>query len=173
MAVVFLVHRALLAVSIVSLLLCSCRIGEQEDPASVESKVIYFPNSTDTMEIAFFLNGKEHGRWAKYYAPHKIKEERFFENGMKVDTLRIWWENGTLQAVYPFMNGEYQGECIEWNEKGSIIKRMHYNNGHEEGLQQQWYDNGSIRSNYVIIQGRRYGLLGTKNCVNVSSKLAN
>jgi antitoxin component YwqK of YwqJK toxin-antitoxin module len=173
MAAVFLARQVLLAVSITGFLLCSCRIHDQKEPPHLESKVIYFPGTNDTMEITSFNHGKEHGRWVKYYTSHKIREERFFENGIKVDTLRVWWENGNLQASYPFMNGEYNGECVEWNESGVKIRKMHYKNGYEEGLQQQWYDNGSIRSNYIVINGRRFGLLGTKNCVNVSKSLEN
>ena len=78
------------------------------------------------------------------------------------------WE---LQSSFLFKDDEYEGECSEWNEKGILIRRMHYARGHESGAQQQWYDDGSIRSNYVIIKGRRFGLLGTKNCVNVSDSL--
>ena len=48
---------------------------------------------------------------------------------------------------------------------------MNYVKGHEEGSQKMYYDNGKIRSNYTIIAGRRYGLLGTKNCVNVADSV--
>jgi len=85
--------------------------------------------------------------------------------------MRTWWEDGQLQSSFLFKDDEYEGECSEWNDKGILIRRMHYARGHESGAQQQWYDDGSIRSNYVIIKGRRFGLLGTKNCVNVSDSL--
>ena len=44
---------------------------------------------------------------------------------------------------------------------------MNYYNGKEQGSQKVWYNNGKIKSNYVVKDGRRYGLLGTKNCTNV------
>jgi antitoxin component YwqK of YwqJK toxin-antitoxin module len=47
----------------------------------------------------------------------------------------------------------------------------HFKDGQEEGSQKLWYDNGKIRANYVIIKGKRYGLLGTKNCKNVSDSI--
>ena len=55
--------------------------------------------------------------------------------------------------------------------KNQIIKSLNYTNGQESGHQQLWYDNGEIRSNYIIKNDRRYGLLGTKNCVNVSDSI--
>lgn len=161
------VRLARLLVSICLGMMCC-----HEDDIHIENKLQYFPGTKDTLSFQQFYNGKEHGRWVKYYSPHQLQEERFFDMGRKVDTLKIWWENGQLQALFPFDTDEYQGECTEWNSHGQMIRRMHYQRGHEEGAQQQWYDDGSVRSNYVIHQGRRYGLLGTKNCVNVSDSLA-
>jgi hypothetical protein len=40
-------------------------------------------------------------------------------------------------------------------------------------MQTWWYDNGKVKSNYRIIEGRRFGLLGTKNCINVSDSIFN
>ena len=36
-----------------------------------------------------------------------------------------------------------------------------------------FYNNGKVRSNYLVINGKRYGLLGTKNCVNVKDSIFN
>lgn len=167
MEMVSTAQRARLLVSLILLFSCT----ENQNVPTPKTTITYFPNSTDTMMVTQFLDGKEHGRWIKFYAPGQKMEERYFDKGRKVDTLRIWWENGVLQAEIPFKDDEYEGESVEWNKEGCMIRRMHYVKGHEEGAQQQWYDDGSVRSNYVIRNGRRYGLLGTKNCVNVSDSL--
>ena len=134
-------------------------------------RVEFYPGTSDTAAVSYYSNGKEHGRWVRYHPNGKLMEERFFDHGKKTRIMKGWWANGQLQSLYHFYNDEYEGECSDWNEMGVLIRRMHYNRGHEEGLQQQWYDDGSVRSNYVIVKGRRYGLLGTKNCVNVSDSL--
>lgn len=51
------------------------------------------------------------------------------------------------------------------------MKEMNYKKGFEEGSQKMFYDNGKVKVNYIMINGRRYGLLGTKNCVNVSDSV--
>ena len=66
---------------------------------------------------------------------------------------------------------EYYGEMKEWTIDGKLFHLAHYVNGQEEGIQKMWYENGKIRANYVIIKGKRYGLLGTKNCRNVSDSI--
>jgi antitoxin component YwqK of YwqJK toxin-antitoxin module len=130
-----------------------------------------FPGTNDTAVISNFSNGKEHGNWKKFFATHLLKEQREFDNGKKTGNYIAYWENGKQQLHYSFLNDEYEGSCREWNRDGNLIKEMNYKTGHEEGPQKMFYDNGKVRSNYMIINGRRYGLLGTKNCVNVSDSI--
>lgn len=129
-------------------------------------------NSSDTAFISHYLNGLEEGEWRKFYTGHKLSEQRFYHQGKKVGELKSWWENGQRQMLYRFDQDEYEGTCCEWNPQGVLVRELHYHRGHEEGSQRQWYDNGTVRSNYMIKNGRRYGLLGTKNCVNVADSIA-
>jgi antitoxin component YwqK of YwqJK toxin-antitoxin module len=146
-------------------------IGCESESSHKDRSVEFYPNSNDTASVIFHLNGLEHGEWRKYYPGGQLMGKRYFNKGVKVGVMKNWWENGQLQSEYHFNNGEYDGTCREWNAEGLLIREMNYENGYEQGSQKQWYDNGSYRSNYVIRDGRRYGLLGTKNCVNVSDSL--
>ncbi|HEX7365477.1 MAG TPA: hypothetical protein VF273_00190 [Pelobium sp.] len=130
-----------------------------------------YPNSTDTAEIKSYLNGKEDGTWTKYFVNGKLKEQRFFKNGLKEGEYLAWWPNGKKQLQFHFVNDEYEGTCSQWNQYGRLIQKMNYRKGYEEGRQQMFYDNGKVRSNYVIKNGRRFGLLGTKNCINASDSV--
>ncbi|MGF1923010.1 MAG: toxin-antitoxin system YwqK family antitoxin [Bacteroidia bacterium] len=130
-----------------------------------------FPRTADTSEVSGYLDGREHGQWKKFYRSTKIKEIRYFKNGQKIGFYQAWWENGNQQLEYKFVADEYEGECREWNEEGQLSRIMNYRKGQEEGKQQWWYDGGKIKANYVIKNGRRYGLLGTKNCINVSDSV--
>ena len=130
-----------------------------------------YPTTADTATISSYLNGKEDGEWKKFYRGGRLNEQREFKSGKKTGKLLSWWPNGNKQFHYLFMNDEYEGTCREWNEEGKLTKEMNYSKGHEEGLQRWWYDNGKIKANYIIKEGRRYGLLGTKNCINVSDSI--
>jgi antitoxin component YwqK of YwqJK toxin-antitoxin module len=130
-----------------------------------------YPGSADTAEIKGYKEGLEHGVWKKFYEHGLLKEKREFTNGKKTGEYFTWWENGKEQMHYIIKNDEYDGTCREWNRAGLLVKEMNYKKGHEEGAQRWWYDNGKIKANYVITDGRRYGLLGTKNCINVSDSI--
>ncbi len=129
------------------------------------------PTSTDTADLMSYQNGKEHDEWIKYHSSGRIKEKRFFDQGQKVGEYLAWWNNGNKQLHYFFVADEYEGTCKEWNLEGKLVKVMNYKKGHEEGHQQWWYDNGKVKANYIIKDARRYGLLGTKNCINVSDSI--
>jgi hypothetical protein len=127
----------------------------------------------DTLKIESYLKGNSHGKWIQYFPGHVLKEFRTFERGKKTGAFVQYFPTGKKQQAYYFQNDEYQGLASEWNERGVLIREMHYVAGHEEGSQKLFYDNGQIRANYVMKDGRRFGLLGTKNCVNVSARLLN
>ncbi|MCB0431439.1 MAG: toxin-antitoxin system YwqK family antitoxin [Flavobacteriales bacterium] len=130
-----------------------------------------YKGANDTLEVQQYLHGKEHGAWKKFFPDNHLQEIRYFSHGKKEGMYETWWSNGQKRLSYQFENDEYEGACREWNERGLLIKDMHYEKGHEAGLQRVWYDNGKIKSNYQLINGRRYGLLGTKNCTNVGDSI--
>lgn len=129
-------------------------------------------NQKDTAFVKSYLNGIEEGTHKSWYPNKQLAEKRFYHNGKKEGTHYAWWENGIKQTEYQVSNDEYTGVFKEWNRNGLLVKIFHYKNGQEEGSQKLFYDNGSIRSNYIIIKGRRFGLLGTKNCKNVKDSLS-
>jgi antitoxin component YwqK of YwqJK toxin-antitoxin module len=94
-----------------------------------------------------------------------------YRNGAKNGKQVSFWENGNKRFEFIAVNDAYEGELKEWSENGQLIHLAHYRNGQEEGEQKLWYDNGKIKANYVINNGRRYGLLGTKNCKNASESI--
>jgi antitoxin component YwqK of YwqJK toxin-antitoxin module len=125
----------------------------------------------DTISLEGFINGQLSGICRKWYPNKQLMEERFYSNGKKNGKQLAYWENGNKRFEFIAKNDAYEGELSEWTFDGKLIHLAHFKNGQEEGSQKLWYDNGKIRANYVIIKGKRYGLLGTKNCKNVSDSI--
>lgn len=107
----------------------------------------------------------------KYFPSGKIREIRHLKNGVRQGLQTAYWENSRKRFEYIAVNDAYEGELKEWTENGQLFHLAHYKKGQEEGIQKMWHANGKIRSNFIIIKGRRYGLLGTKNCKNLNEKL--
>ena len=127
--------------------------------------------SKDTILVATYLNGKTEGISKKYYSKNHLMEIRDYSNGEKNGSQIAYWENGKKRFEYTAKKDIYEGEMKEWNTDGSLYHLAHFKNGQEDGEQKFWYDNGKIKANYVILNGKRYGLLGTKNCKNVSDSI--
>ncbi len=129
------------------------------------------PTSNDTISKIAYIDGLMNGICKIWYGKNHLMEEREFKNGAKHGHQVAYWENGKKKFEFTAVNDAYEGELREWNVKGDLIHLATFKNGQEEGPQKMWYDNGKIRANYVMRKGKRYGLLGTKNCVNVSDSV--
>lgn len=132
-----------------------------------------YPKSNDTMFVNFYSEGKKDGVWRKLYPSGKLKEIRYYKRGLKEGKYIGFFRNGNKSFEYNFRNGEYDGEYKVWRADKMLLRVSNYKNGYEHGQQKIWYPDGRIKSNYIIKNGRRYGLLGIKNCVNVSDSIIN
>ncbi len=127
--------------------------------------------TNDLIASSGYINGLLSGVSKKWYKGYVLMEERYYLNGAKNGKQIAYWENGKKKFEFVAKNDAYEGELKEWNISGNLIHLATFVNGQEEGTQKMWYDNGKIRANYVMRKGKRYGLLGTKNCVNVSDSI--
>ena len=122
--------------------------------------------SGDTAVLQSYFNGVEEGTQKKWYPNRQLQEERFYINGKKEGTHKGWWPDGKEEFLFSVYSNEYEGAFKEWYSSGLLCKYFHYKNGQEEGSQRLWWDNGTVRANYVIREGKKYGLIGLKTCVN-------
>jgi len=120
----------------------------------------------DTAILQSYFNGVEEGTQKKWYPNKQLQEERFYINGKKEGLHRGWWPDGKDKFSFTAYNDKNEGEFKEWYASGLLQKFFHYTNGQEEGSQRLWWDNGSVRANYVIRDGKKYGLIGLKTCIN-------
>ena len=128
-------------------------------------------NSNDTIFVRNYSEGLKNGIFKKFYVNNLLQEKREYIMGKKDGKHTGYWDNGKLAFDYKLKEDLYDGNQRNWNKDGRMIKSLNYVDGHQEGLQQIWDNNGIIRTNYVIKNNRRYGLLGVKNCINVSDSI--
>ena len=126
-----------------------------------------YPNQ-DSVSSEGYINGQLHGICKKWYPNRQLMEERVYLYGEKNGKQVSYWENGNKRFEFTAKKDAYEGEMREFTFDGKLIHLSHFKDGQEEGVQKLWYENGKIRANYVMINGKRFGLLGTKNCKNES-----
>jgi len=114
-----------------------------------------------------FRRGLKHGLDSAWYPNGQVKYARMYAMGKKAGVHSMWYDNGVLKSLGTYQNDFYQGNLKEWYPDGNLYRDFNYVDGQEAGLQQMWKSDGRIKANYVVRQGRRYGLTGVKNCVNV------
>jgi antitoxin component YwqK of YwqJK toxin-antitoxin module len=137
------------------------------------SGVLFELNSSkkDTVLLEKYEKGLLNGTCKKWFSNNHLMESREYKLGWKNGKQIAFWENGNKRFEFTAKNDAYEGEMKEWSVAGKLFHLANFVNGQEEGIQKMWYENGKIRANYVILNGKRYGLLGTKNCKNVSDSI--
>ena len=120
--------------------------------------------------IAHFANGKREGEHNGYHENGQLAFQRLYRNNKKHGAHLGWWPNGNQKFSYQFRQGLLEGESLEWHENAEPFRQMHYSKGKEDGSQKMWDEDGGIRANYVVKNGRRYGLIGLKNCKSVNDE---
>ena len=129
-----------------------------------------FEGSSTVYSTQTYRNGQKNGVWKKYFPSGRLKEVRKYKMGKKEGDFIGYFSNGAHNFIFQFTDGEYNGTNKIWTINGILIEESNFKNGYEDGAQKRWYNNGKVKSNYIIKNNRRYGLLGTQNCVNVSKK---
>ena len=122
----------------------------------------------DTALLQSYFNGVEEGMQQKWYPNKQLAEKRFYINGKKEGIQQGWWPDGKQKYYFEVYDNDYNGVFKEWYPSGILGKEFHYVKGQEEGSERLWWDNGTVRANYVIRNGKKYGLLGLKTCINPS-----
>lgn len=118
----------------------------------------------DTLAVAPFSRGKEHGTERQWYPNRQLQEVRHYTLGKKTGRHEGWWPDGKQRFVYDFDNDNFEGVVKEWYPNGALYRSFHYHEGHEQGLQTVYYQDGRIQANYEVRDGRNYGNTGYRNC---------
>lgn len=129
------------------------------------------PVNKDTLLWEGYSDGQLQGDCKKWYPNKQLMEERYYLAGEKNGKQIAYWPNGNKRFEFTAVTDVCEGEMKEWTIDGRLFHLAHFVKGQEEGVQKLWNENGKIRANYVIINGKRYGLLCTKNCKNVSDSI--
>jgi antitoxin component YwqK of YwqJK toxin-antitoxin module len=128
--------------------------------------VFLLDDKGDTVHVTSYVKGKQHGAERHYHLNGQLKSVRYYVNGWKQSVHQGWYNTGAPEFVYHYRDDMFEGNQKEWMPSGQLYSDLNYERGQESGSQRVWYASGKIKTNYIIKNNRRYGLLGTKNCIN-------
>lgn len=137
-----------------------------ENPYSGTIKAFY--QKGNIKSISTYYKGKREGKYIGFYPNQKKWFERYYSNGIKVNSHKGWYQNGQSMFEYQFnQKGLYNGFIKDWHANGQLAKHFNFKEGKEVGSQKMWQPSGKIKSNFYTVNGERHGLIGLKNCVSV------
>lgn len=117
-----------------------------------------------------YLDGREEGVDEAWYPNGQKRFERSYVGGHREGVHRGFWEDGRVQFVRRYRNDVFDGEQLGFHRDGSRAELLHYEAGREIGQQTIWRADGRVESNYSMLNGRRYGLVGRRDCVSIHAE---
>ena len=98
------------------------------------------------------------------YPDNKTKSKKTYKSGKLNGPYTEWYPNGKIRYTKNFKDGLQEGEQREWYWDGTIARIMKFQAGKQQGDQIGWKENGDLRFKYTYVNGKRYGIMGSKLC---------
>lgn len=117
------------------------------------------------------VDGRVHGVDRTWFANGQRMSERRFVNGREDGLHEGWYADGRRHFRYSYRDGVLEGHALEWYPNGASYRDFNYRAGHEQGPEKMWFPDGTLRANYVMLNGRRFGLPGSKGCTGSDSSI--
>ena len=114
-----------------------------------------------------YENGVRHGLARAWYSDGSLAYTRRFSKGLRQGEHLGFWPGGIPQFRHRYVDDLFEGEQASYYKNGMPLEVRHYHAGQEVGRQQIWAASGELSSNYIVKEGRRYGLVGSIDCVTV------
>jgi len=98
----------------------------------LDSIWVFYDQAGDTTEKINYLLGKRNGYYIRYqkdpmYGPY-IYSKELFAGDKKEGTARIFYPDGKIKQIVPYVNGKKDGLSREYDREGKIITLLEYNN---------------------------------------------
>lgn len=95
-----------------------------------------------------FKNGVRHGLMTTYYLSGKVRQTFWYENGLRQDSSRWYFEEGQLFRTTPFKNDTIDGIQIQYYRTGSLKAKIGYSKGLRTPYIEEFTKEGKVVGGY-------------------------
>ena len=150
--------------------------------SKLDSIWIFYDNIGDTVEIINYYIGKKNGYHYRFFkndnSKNRIKSKELYVNGKRNDKSYVYFENGNIKKVIPYLNDKRQGVGFEYDINGKIITITRYrnneiivqeninrlnDNGNKDGVWKEFYSNGVLKEEKSYSNGKLNGYVKLYN----------
>jgi antitoxin component YwqK of YwqJK toxin-antitoxin module len=103
-----------------------------------------------------FRNGVKHGLMKTFYASGKVRQTFWYENGLRQDSAKWYFEEGQLFRTTPFKNDTVDGIQKQYYRTGRLKAKIGYSKGLRTPYIEEYTPEGKIVGGYpqVVINTR-------------------
>ena len=123
--------------------------------AQIRHEKFYDKAKSKPAVVGSFTNDSlRNGKWTWWHQNGTVYQQGTYENGVKVGTWKVFFDDGTKCAVeYHTGNGTNQ----EWYQNGELKSEVEVVNGKKSGSYKSWYSNGQQHDEIPYIDGSKEG----------------
>lgn len=114
----------------------------------------YFANTTLKQSEGKVREGLMDDVWTFYYANGQVKSELEYADGIKIKTLKSFYETGEVESLFDEQTQVFK----TWYKSGKLKSRTQYVYGLKEGDSQEWFESGAIKSEYTYYSHHEHGV---------------
>lgn len=86
-----------------------------------------------------------HGLYSDYYLNNQLKEQGYFNMGLKDGEWKSWSEEGGLKTRVNYKNGQTNGTFYKYDTSGKLIEEGYYTNGKINGKLKKYITPDSVK----------------------------
>jgi len=95
-----------------------------------------------------FKNGVKHGLMKTYYASGKVRQTFWYENGLRQDSARWYFEEGQLFRTTPYKNDTIDGIQKQYYRTGRLKAKIGYSKGLRTPYIEEFTPEGKVVGGY-------------------------
>jgi antitoxin component YwqK of YwqJK toxin-antitoxin module len=118
--------------------------------------------------LQWFWRGKIVGTEYLWYPNGGLMAVRPYLAGLPQGQWKMWYEDGKVKSLRVYVNGVIDGEMWAWHPNGRVADFNVYNHGHEL-THKSWISDGVPYYNYVYQDGVKVGMLGGDFCKKLAA----
>lgn len=111
---------------------------------ATDKKYWWFSNNQIKTTQGGFSGKLLHGLYSDFYLNNNLKEQGYFQMGLKEGEWKSWSEDGVLIEKNRYRNGEANGHFYKYDKQGQLLEEGRYKHGKINGQLKRYVSRDSL-----------------------------
>ncbi len=115
--------------------------------------LVYYEGKNEVFEEANYVHGVLEGKRTLYFENGNPEIEETYKNDKMVDTLKVYYPNGTIQRKMSYVDGVLSGSVLSYFKTGTLKEFATVEDNLENGPFKEYHPNGKLKWEGQFLNG--------------------